>query len=321
MLARHAESLFWAGRYLERAEDTARLLDVTYHGLLELPSALGDLAWRDVLSVLHLGGDFSDRHPEVTAARVTEFLVVDRRNPGSIVSSIERARDNVRGVRELVSTELWEATNTLWLEFRGRDIEADLERQQYELYGMIRRRCQAIAGAAAETMPHDDGWRFLTLGRMLERAEMTCRLLNVRYAQLTATDDTDAHQWRLVLRSASALEAHRRAYRTNVDSSSVVEFLLLSREFPRSVLFCLRAAEGFLAELAPPVPAILAQRLLGRIRAALEFRDVHELLAEDLTRFLDEVQEGVGAVADAVARQFFNLVDLELHTFETGVLR
>src|SRR5439155_22800889 len=134
-------------------------------------------------------------------------------NSGAIVPTVSRARENARSVRELVSTELWESLNTFWLELTSRDLRRDLDQQPYELYGMVRRRCQEVAGTAAETMPHDDGWRFLTLGSMLERAEMTCRLLNVRFARFTETEDElGFHQAVQVLGSASASEAFRKAH-------------------------------------------------------------------------------------------------------------
>ncbi|HYB12059.1 MAG TPA: alpha-E domain-containing protein, partial [Myxococcota bacterium] len=165
MLARHAEDLFWAGRYIERAEDTARLLDVTYHGLLESPLLDAESAWCELLELLYLDQAFEAKGLPVTASAVTEFLVLDPDNAGSIVRSVARARDNARNVRERISTELWEAINTLFLELRARDLRADLEREPYQLYGFVKSRCHAISGVSAETMSRDDGWRFFLLGR------------------------------------------------------------------------------------------------------------------------------------------------------------
>jgi len=153
MLARHAEDLFWTGRYLERAEDTARMLDVTYHGLLESSVEDSSVVWRELVKVLHLEQSFEERGIESTEGPVTEFLVLDDANDGSIVSSIACARDNARTVRERISTELWEAINGLHLELGARDLRADLQRQPYELYRIVKARCQMITGTAAETMP------------------------------------------------------------------------------------------------------------------------------------------------------------------------
>src|SRR5437588_557166 len=153
MLSRHAEHLFWTGRYVERAADTARMLDVTYHGLLGAPPSEARRGWFDLLDVLHSTEAFSEAHDLVDARTVSEFLVLDAENSGAIVPSVHRARENARSVRELVSTELWESLNTFWLELQSRDLRRDLEQQPYELYGLIRRRCQEVTGTAAETMP------------------------------------------------------------------------------------------------------------------------------------------------------------------------
>jgi uncharacterized alpha-E superfamily protein len=315
MLARHAEHLFWAGRYIERAEDTARILDVTYHGLLEAAPTEAARAWADVLAVLRLTPDFASLNSGVDAVSVSQFLVCDEENPGSIVSALSRARDNLRAVRELVSTELWESVNRLHLDLRARNLGAEIETEPYQLYAFVKRRCQAVAGSAAETMSRDDGWRFLQVGWMLERAEMTCRLLDVRYS---GDQTVGFHHWTGTLKSASAFEAYRRVYRGSMDPADVLEFLLLSRHFPRSVLFCLRRAENDLATLSR-VDGLLSrpERLLGRIRADLEYRDVTEIVAHGVPDFLDRLQRGVRQVAEAVAVEYFrNSQELDLHALD-----
>jgi uncharacterized alpha-E superfamily protein len=310
MLSRHAEHLFWTGRYVERAADTARMLDVTYHGLLGEPVSEARRGWLDLLDVLHLGQQFADLHQVVDARTVSKFLVADKDNPGAIVPCVQKARENARGVRELISTEMWESINNFWLELQGRNLERDLDQQPYELYGLVRRRCQEVAGTVAETMPHDDGWRFFLLGSMLERAGMTCRLLNVRFAPFTeGEDELGFHPAVHVLKSASASEAFRRAHPAAMTLENVLEFLLMSPTFPRSVLFCLQAAETELAQLASAGRVSRALRVLGRRRADLEFADVTELLAGDTHGFLDEVQNDVRRAAELVAVQFFRHTD------------
>ncbi len=307
MLARHAESLFWAGRQIERAESTARMLDVTYHGLLEAMPWEAKRSWMDLLKVLWLDRPFAQLERGVRAGTVSEFLVFDADNPGAIVSCVGQARDNARAARELISSELWEAVNTFHLELRARNLRAEVEVRPHELYGFVKRSCQTIAGVAGETMPRDDGWRFLMLGWMLERAEMTCRLLDVRYSQLVTAGATGGfHHWLQTLKSASGSEAFRRRYRASMDPADVVEFLLLSRTFPRSVLFSLRSAENDLARLeAGGAQLVRPQRLLGRTRSDLEFLDAHELLDGNLHVFLDQLLNGVRQVAEAVALQYF----------------
>jgi uncharacterized alpha-E superfamily protein len=320
MLSRHAEDLFWAGRYIERAEDTARLLDVTYHGLLESPLADATATWRELLEVLSLEQGFAERHPAITGADVSAFLVLDGGNPGAITSAVSHARENARNVRERISSELWEAINTFHLELRGRDLREDLERQPYQLYALVKSRCQAIAGVASETMSRDDGWRFLLLGRMLERAEMICRLLSVHFGSHASTGlHADVHYWMAVLKSCSAFEAYVKVNRAEIDRTDVLDFLLLSREFPRSVLFCLRASERELAQLGGGLQSTRPERMLGRLRADLEFADVNELLEAGLEDSLETVQEGIRAVADAVAGHFFlSSSSPALHAFESA---
>lgn len=332
MLARLAENLFWAGRYVERAEDTARMVDVTYHTLLESPAGEVPQAWEQLLEVLHLRAAYGDE--PVEPARVVHFLVLDRDVPGSIISSVGQARENVRSVRELVSSELWEAVNDLHLALGRRDLRRDLADQPYELFGVVRRACMTIYGTASETMPRDEGWRFMALGRMLERAEMTCRLIDVRYAHLEAlagpsrrlsgevdplaTDDEDVagdevargadradfHHWIAVLKSAAAFEAYRRRYRASMDPADVVEFLLLEPDLPRSVVYCLSAAQRLLEDLSGGRPS-RAVRRVGRASASLQYRDVAELFEVGLHPFLEEAQARVAQIADAVADEFF----------------
>lgn len=305
MLARLAQNLFWAGRYVERAEDTARMVDVTYHTLLESPQGEEVDAWLELLEVLHLRGAYDADRDGATPADVTRFLVLDEGNQGSILSAVSLARENTRSVRELVSTELWEAVNSFYLELRRRDLGADLASQPYELFAVVKRRCQTITGVAVETMPRDEGWRFFTLGRMLERAEMTSRLLDVRFGQLVSYAAPVAfHHWVAVLKSASAFEAYRKAYRASMEPANVVEFLLLSPDFPRSVRYCLEHAEEQLARLGDPQQLGPARRRIGRAFSELQYREVDELL-DDLHPFLDRMQHHVWRVADTVADEFF----------------
>jgi uncharacterized alpha-E superfamily protein len=314
MLARDAESLFWAGRYLERAESTARLLDVTYHSLLETTPAEEAQAWQSVLSAVRLDRSFAETGKPLTAAAVSEFLVLDPESPGSILVAVERARQNARTVREQLSTELWESLNSFGLQLRARNLSADLEFQPHELYGMVRRQCQTVAGVAAETMARDEGWRFFVLGWNLERAEMACRLLSVRHRQLSPTS---FHEWMGTLRSASALEAYRRTYRASMDPIDVVEFLLLSRTFPRSVLFSLVTAQHELERLTPEGELSRPLRQLGRVCARLEFADLRELMATDLGEELFAVEESIRQVALSVATQYFsNSHEFDLHALQ-----
>lgn len=313
MLARTAEYLFWSGRYLERAESTARLLDVTYHRLLEVTPAEEADAWSDVLVAVGLEDDYAATGYPRTAAPVSEYLVMAPGNRGSIVASVSQARDNARGVREHLAMELWEALNTLHLNLGARDLAYDLAMQPFELYGFVRSGIQGVIGCATETWSREDAWRFFMLGLLLERAEMSVRTLRVRHPR----HQPDAvHEWSATLRSASALQAYRRQYR-RYESAALVELLLLSPTLPRSVLFSLRMAEDILGSLSdrPSGSRSVGLRLLGRVRAELEFADAAELTSGDLDEVLGVVEHQIRDVASSIAAECFSYrVEFDLHS-------
>lgn len=313
MLARTAEHLFWAGRYLERAESTARLLDVTYHHLLEMTPAEEREGWAEVLEAVALDQEFRVRGEPLRAGPVADFLVADLSNPGSIVSSVARARENARGVREHLAMELWEALNRLHLSLSARDLAYDLVNQPHELYGFVRQGIQGVFGVAHETWAREDSWRFFMLGLFLERAETAARTLRVRQPR---HQSDPAHAWSVTLRSASALQAYRRLYQTP-DVPAIVELLLLSPTLPRSVLFCLSEAEEVLGALVEDGASgrSLSLRLLGRVRAELEYADPAELAAGDLCSSLGDIERGIRDVAAAVAAECFSYrIELDLHS-------
>lgn len=316
MLSRHAESLFWIGRYIERAEDTARMLDVTYHNVLESPPAESTRVWQELLEVLFLEGNLEPEH--LNAAQVSRFLVADLENPGSIAAAIGFARENARGVRDRISTELWETINRFYLDLREMDLGARLDVHPYEVFRFARERCQMIAGVAAQTMARDDGYRFILLGLMLERAEMACRLLTVRYARLLRAGGPMAfHAWLAVLKSLSAYEAYIKEHRAAFDAARVLEFLMLSPDFPRSVLFSLRVAETQLKELVGEGNEPDLVRLMGRVRAEAEFCDINEVLGTGLDQYLDSLQDDIYRVASAIDIHFFKAgTDLDLRSYE-----
>lgn len=306
MLSRHADSLYWLGRYLERAAGTARMLDVSYHALLESPQTEAEQVWGDLLDVLRLREAFTAAHEVASTQTVPAFLTVDADNPGAILPSIWRARENARSVRELLSTELWEAVNSFWLELDALDTHRELAVQPYNLLRLVRRRCQEVAGAALETMSHDDSWRFMSLGTMLERAEVSVRLLRVRLEPVAARDEEfEFHQAVELLKAASGLEAFRRTYPGRMSRANLLAFLLLTPTFPRSVLYSLVVVESQLNALASGERLSRPQRVIGRLRADLEFADVNELLSGGLGAFLDSVLNQIRWCAELIGVQFF----------------
>ena len=314
MLSRHAENLYWLGRYVERAEDTARMLDVTYHNLLESPPAVEATAWRELLEVLYLDGVYDGA---LDGPDVSSYLVTDRENPGSILSAVVQARDNARGLRDRISTELWEAINRFYLDLTRIRVRLGFERGAYEVFRFVRTQCQLVSGVASQTMPRDEGYRFIVLGWMLERAEMSCRLLAVRYARLAASGgDQGFHAWVSVLKSVSAYEAYLKAHEASLDPSKVLAFLLLNPEFPRSVLYCLRQVEAQIEVLTGAGQQTKVERAVGRVRARAEFCDIERVLNGGLDQFLEELQGEIYEVGEEVDAHFFRAgTDLQLHSY------
>ena len=297
MLSRIAESLFWVGRYMERAEDTARILDVHVHHLLEDPWVDEDAACRALLVVM------SAKVPPgpLDGASVTRTLAFGR-GSSSIVGALSAARDGARGAREAISSEMWECLNATFNAIPSQVGAADAF-GPHQFFDWVKERTAILAGLADATLSRDDGWRFLTLGRQLERVDMTARLLSARFA-----DTSTSPEWVTTLRCCSAHEAYLRTYRRAVDASLVAEFLLLDRLFPRSVFRALTEAERCLADLDPhPGRSGFddeARRVLGRARTDLEFRKVDELL-RDLPAHLRLLQAACAEASDAVARRYF----------------
>jgi uncharacterized alpha-E superfamily protein len=309
VLARLAENLFWAGRYLARAEETARLVDVTYHRLLEAPPTEVATTWEQLLEQLHVleiyldaqdGEEFSAIRPD----DVLRFLVTDEENPSSVLSSIQRVRENARTVRELISNEVWTTINELYLRLGERDLAAELTDRPYEVFRTVIRGCQTVLGVLFETMPRDDAYMFLALGQMLERAEMTSRLVDVRYGRLV--EQSSPQDIVTLLRSIGALESYRRRFGASTEPKDVLSLLVLDEDHPRSVLFALDRAEGALRRISGGHGRSL--RAVGRARAGLRYRDVDELLDAGLHEFLQALQSRVREASEAIAGEFFRQV-------------
>ncbi len=302
MLARNAESLYWIGRYVERADDTARILDVTVHQLLEDSSVDPDVASRTLLRVLGIA-------PPAAALdmwSLTDLVAFGRGGDGqnSIVESISAARENARGAREVTSTEMWECLNTTYNALAERE-RAARRLGPHEFLSFVEGRAAMFAGLADSTLSRDDGYRFMMLGRAIERVDMTVRLLLARVG-----DSASSPAWVTVLRSAGAHDTYLRTYRGVLDAGRVVEFMLLDRLFPRSVFYSLRLAERHLDELHNrPHDRVgatgEAQRLLGRARSELEFLQPG-LLLDSLEARLAGLQRSCRDIGEALALEYFH---------------
>jgi uncharacterized alpha-E superfamily protein len=302
MLARNAEALYWIGRYVERADDTARILDVTVHQLLEDSSVDPDWTSRVLLRVLGI----TPPDTQLDVWSLTDLVAFTRGIEGgcSIVDAVSAARENARSAREVTSTELWECLNTTYNALAERE-RAAKRLGPHEFFSFIEGRAAMFAGLADSTLSRDDGYRFMVLGRAIERVDMIVRLLLSRVG-----DSASSPAWVTLLRSAGAHDTYLRTYRGALDAARVVEFMLLDRLFPRSVFYSLRLAEHNLEELDHRPHSRVgataeAQRLLGRARSELEFLRPGALL-DTLERRLAGLQATCRDLGEALALQYFH---------------
>ncbi len=298
MLSRVAEALFWVGRYVERAEDTARLLDVYFHQVVE-DAAIDEAETCRVLAAV-MG---VDTDPPKDIRQTLEVLGYEPDNPSSIVGALLAARHNARGVRESLSADIWECLNTTHHELPLR-VEAARDFGPASFFSYVRHRAAMLAGHADATMSRDHGFDFLVLGRAVERVDMTARLL----AATVSTPSPD-DGWIATLRACSAHEAYLRTYQRGVEPQLVLEFLVLDRLFPRSVFHALVVGEEALTRLDPTAGRVGAgndaRRAIGRTRTDLEFLPAN-LLFDDLPQRLHDLQTVMSEVSDAVSRRFFS---------------
>ncbi len=314
MLARHAEDLFWMGRYLERAEDTARVLDVTHQSALEGGTRPSTELWEETLEVLYLEDEFD---ADVSPESVTRFLVSDRDNPGSLVSIIRQARENARGAREWLSAEFWETINALDMELRDPELEEHLAQSPYRVFRAVKSGCQSVTGVADSSVPRTEGYRFFVLGGTLERAMITARVTKVWQRRLGGFAGPAAFpEWVKLLKSLSAYEAYVRAFRAAMRPDQVLAFLLQDAHFPRSLLYCLGLAERQLGHLGGDEPH-RTLRKVGRLRAELEFAELADLGGPGIEAFLGHVETAIGQLPTAVEDEFFRFAsDASIHAYE-----
>jgi len=295
MLSRIASSLFWIGRYIERSDGTARILDVHLQLLLEDPWIDEDTACRSLLSVM--GSDAPTG--ELAREDVLRILAVDRTAPASIVYSLSAARENARRAREIVSTEMWECLNTT-AAMMPRRVTSD---KVHEFFTWVRDRTALAVGIMDSGASRDEAWQFFTLGRSLERADMTARLLATR-----SLTEASGPSWTTILRSCGAYEAYLRTYRGVPSARNAAEFLLHDRLFPRSILFSIAQAAESLRDIEPRLERAgvsdQAQRLLGQIQSELEFRPVAEVL-DRLPAHMSAIQDATSAATEAIRRRYF----------------
>ncbi len=312
MLSRTAEALFWIGRYMERAEYTARYTDVHYHLLLGSDEAQEHTTtWHRYLESIGELGCYQNYHDTFTTPAVVEFLTLNKFNANSIVQLIAAARDNARSIQDQLSSEVWHQINTFYLSLKTCAPE-DLWRSPHQLLYRIQHTCYTLYGVLGNTMMHDDGWCFYRLGQNIERAGHTARLLAhpiLLKGESEPTALSEFHQCLAILKSASAYEAYRKACRSDLVPAKIVHFLLLDERFPRAVRFCTGTLRQLLTRLTS-TPSTLdyreTVRLTGQLAADLEFATLGEIYRVGLATFLSDVAERLDETSNAITRTFFH---------------
>jgi hypothetical protein len=313
MLSRTADHLYWMSRYTERAENTARMLDVNYQtSLLPQSTAVAQVGWQGLLSISELTQAYQNIHGEVLPARVMEFMVKDESNPSSIISCLKGARENARAVRGTLTTEVWETQNQTWLELNRRLKAGDFERDPGQFFEWVKYRSHLSRGVTVGTMLIDDSLRFMRLGTFLERADNTARLVDVKFhavqsdffgAANAKDQEYDFYHWSAILRSVSGFEIYRKVYRDVISPERVAELLILRSDMPRSVHASMNEVVANLEMLANE-QSVETTRRAGKLRAELQYGVISEILANGLHAFLTQFLDRVNDLGMGISRDF-----------------
>src|SRR6266850_5989454 len=312
MLSRVANSLFWMSRYLERAENIARIVDVNLQLLLDFRNLDDQTLAGHWMPIVQSTGDdkaFFKLHLKATGQTVTEFLVFQPENPNSIISSMAQARENARMVRDQITVELWEELNRLYLFLKSIAARDLWKVSPSEFLQEVRACSLHLQGLTDATIVHNEGWQFMQVGKYLERADKTTRMLDVRHAtaqpsgEMAVVSQTDALEWSAVLRSCSAWDAYKGLHGAEVSPRLAAEFLIFSEDFPRSVHFCVRALDTALRAISGASSGRFTNRpekLSGRLLPELQFSTIEEIFETDLHQYLDLIQQKLNAIGDGV---------------------
>jgi len=317
LLSRVADSVYWLSRYIERAENVARFVDVNLQLLLDSPAATTARLWQPLVDTSGDAAAFAARYGEANRENVIQFLTFDPENSNSILSCLQQARENARTVRDTISSEMWEQVNKLYLKIHE-DLSSYRDDRPHELFYDVKMGCHLFQGVTDSTMSHNEAWNFIRLGRMIERADKTTRILDVKYFLLlprvehvgTLLDDV---QWAAVLKSVSAFEMYRKRF-GRISPQRVAEFLLMDPEFPRAVRYCLSRAGGALHAISgTPLGgfANAAGQRLGVLSSELAYTRVEDIIAGGLHEFLDSLQSKLNLIDDSIFSTFFAMRPLE----------
>jgi uncharacterized alpha-E superfamily protein len=309
MLSRVADSLYWMSRYIERAENDARLLDVNLQLLLDLGGEADAMQhWAPVIASLEETDTFDSLYEAADEASVTEFLTLQRQNPNSIISCLTLARENARTTREQISSEMWEEINRLYLFVQSEGAGRLLLSSPHQFFKQVITGSHLFQGVTDATMTHGEGWDFIRIGTLLERADSTSRILDVKYHILLPTGENvggnvDTIQWMGVLKSCSALEAYCKLYVSQVAPWKVAEFLITHQEFPRSIRYCVDSLDHALHRISGVDESRYsneAERLSGRLRSDVDFVTIGEIFEFGLHEYLTQIQERLVEVSNAM---------------------
>ncbi|ELS04275.1 hypothetical protein Xen7305DRAFT_00040030 [Xenococcus sp. PCC 7305] len=314
MLSRVADSIYWLNRYIERAENIARFIDVNLNLMLDLPAGVVQ-QWHPLVAVTGDMESFSDRYKEANSENVIQFLTFDETYPHSIFSCLKIARENARSIREVISSEMWEEVNSFYLMLKEGSTSTSLSTLP-TFFSHVKMASHRFAGVMDATMSHNEGWHFGQMGRLLERADKTARILDVKYFLLLPSAEwvgtpLDRIQWISLLKSASAYEMYRKCQH-HITPSCVAEFLILDRKFPRSIYFCLWQAEQCLHEITQTPTGSWcnrAERALGKLGSQLGYLTIDDIIESGLHEFLDQMQNSINQVGNEIYTSFIALGD------------
>ncbi len=308
MLSRTADHLFWMARYTERAENTARMLDVNMQTqLLPQSAEAAEQGWRAVLGISELQPAFDEKYGLLTRKDVIDFMVRDPENPSSIASCLTHARENARAVRGTLTTEVWETQSATCLEMNLLLRDGILDRDPGEFFEWVKHRSHLSRGVTIGTMLKDEAFYFIRLGTFLERADNTARLIDVKFhgadRELLTATDMDFYHWAAVLRSVSAFETYRKAYRDVIIPERVAELLILRGDMPRSLMACLAEVVNNLEQVRNDVSRE-TERFAGRLHADLRFNSIDDIMRHGLHDFLTDFLEQIYDLGNRVSRDF-----------------
>ncbi len=320
MLSRVANSIYWLNRYIERAENYARFVDVNFNLALDLPPDVEE-QWEPLVIATADNNKFKEHYDSPTRDNIIHFMTFDAQNPNSILSCLQSARENARTIRETISKEMWEHVNRLYWKVK----DAAAARRAWEMrhfqdfFEEIKLNCQTFYGIIDSTITRNEGWHFGRLGRMLERADKTTRFLDVKYFTLLPNLDAvgsplDLLLWSSVLKSVSAYNMYRQQFKL-INSAHIVDFLILDKNFPRAVLYCIRQAELSLYEISgvniTGGYSNPAERKLSKLRSEVEFTEIEGIFGTGLHQYLDDFQTRNNAVGKSISQTYFELKPIE----------